>query len=84
MNPLYLILCLLDFVKNKGRMDENVTDEKRDGEFKQKTAIWKQRNQNKNSAWGNETQNLIDKIYLRWSELKINFKEEALGQDAKW
>lgn len=50
MNPLYLILCLLDFVKNKGRMDENVTDEKRDGEFKQKTAIWKQRNQNKNSA----------------------------------
>lgn len=83
MNPLYLILCSLDFVKSKGRMDENVM-EKRDGEFKRKIAIWKQRNQNKNSAWGNGTQNLIDKIYLKGSELKISFKEEALGQDAKW
>lgn len=29
-NPLYLILCSLNFVKNKGRMDENTMFEERE------------------------------------------------------
>lgn len=59
MNPLYFILFSLNFVKNKGRTDENMMFENREMVSSSDKLPIKKRNQNQNPGRRNVTQDLI-------------------------